>query len=732
MYSGNGKTPQSKKRRNKTCGGRANNRVWHEPRTARRSGLMFACGMALAFGTAPAWSQQSTLSLEPITVEGNSLYDMKSTEQTGGYAARAATVGTKTPATLRAIPQSVSVVTRDVIEDRNYTTLDELARSTPGLRVLSNSNGRSSIYARGYEYSTYKINGLPAPMASIYGTLPNLVAFDRVEVLRGPSGLLNSNSMMGGIVNLVLKKPTDTFQGHVVGRYGSWAQYYTGLDVSGPLMASGRLRGRLVAAKKDSEGFPDGNEVGSDTLYGALAFDLTDDTLLSFGVLRQSRDIVPNAGVPTDTHGNLLSYPDSAFFGADWNHFEMVSYDVIAELTHEFENGGHGHVAARYSDRSGNFNYILAGSGLQSGKASVRGVGRRYDQTALSLDANYSQTFEAMGNVSEFVVGVDYKRYETESFGGRYKDGNKYSPADFNSYPYVNIMAKGTLDEYSQTEAYGLYSKLTFRPFSSLALIGGARLSAYEVQYTDRNTHVAQNQEDSARITPYAGLVYDLNSHHSLYASYSTVFTPQTAVGPDGELFDPREGEQYEFGVKGSYFAGALSARLTLFRLNDENAAADVPGENYKAPIAERQVQGIEVEVTGSLTPNLDIIFGYTYLDTETKLEKTRQKGIFMLMPEHRANLWAQYHFTRGPLDGLRLGAGITAMSEFGSSRGIDAPGYVVVDAMVGYQFTDQLSAQINVNNIFDNEYYSRVGSKGTFNMRGEPINAMLSVRYDF
>src|SRR5699024_8856309 len=202
-------------------------------------------------------------------------------------------------------------------------------------------------------------------------------------------------------------------------------------------------------------------------------------------------------------------------------------------------------------------------------------------------------------------------------------------------------------------------------------------------------------------VYPYAGVFYDVNSHHSLYASYSTVFTPQTAVDASGHLHDPREGEQYEVGIKGSYFAGALNARLSLFRLDDENAAATVPGESYVAPIETRMVKGVEFEITGSPTPNWDLTFGYTYLDTDAELGTTRQDGIFLLMPKHRANLWAQYHFTSGTFEGLRLGAGVTAVGGFESSRGIKAPGYVVANTMIGYDFTDKFSAQLNVNNIF-------------------------------
>ncbi|SUO93202.1 Ferripyoverdine receptor precursor [Suttonella ornithocola] len=173
--------------------------------------------LTLAILSATSAHAQNAIRLDAITVEGNKLFNVTPTEQTHEYTAQAATVGTKIPATLRDIPQSVSIITTQNITDRNVQTFDQLARQTTGLRVLSNDDGRSSVYARGYEYDEYSIDGLPAQMESINGNLPNLSAFDRVEVMRGPYGLFNSTTEMGGVVNFVRKRPTETTQAEITG-----------------------------------------------------------------------------------------------------------------------------------------------------------------------------------------------------------------------------------------------------------------------------------------------------------------------------------------------------------------------------------------------------------------------------------------------------------------------------------------------------------------------------------
>ncbi|ABE59886.1 TonB-dependent siderophore receptor [Chromohalobacter israelensis DSM 3043] len=681
--------------------------------------------------------------LNTITVEGNRLYEMLSSEMTGGYTVDAATVGTKIPASLRDIPQSVSVITREAIEDQNFQTLDELGRRTPGMRVLSNDNGRSSIYARGYEYDEYNIDGLPAPMTSINGSVPSLAAFDRVEIMRGPSGLFNSTSEMGGVVNLVRKRPTREFQGHVSGSLGSVGQRNLQTDLSGPIDAEGRARGRLVIDHTGHPEFVDHNDNEQNDIYAALDIDLDASTTLGLGFLHSNKDIVVNNGQPVDSDGDLLYGRRSAFYGAEWNNFESRSNDWIAELTHRFANGGYGRVATRYSDRHADYNYAFGGSSLDDdGTLSVAGTAAHVDQQALSLDASYSQPFSVFGNVSEFVIGSDYKHYATDTESGRSR-GLTSDPVtldELNGLAYVDILASARASgrgySHSETtlEETGVYSKLTLRPVQSLALIAGGRASRYDVDYADRVADDRQSRSDT-EFTPYAGLVYDVDAHHSLYASYSQVFKPQTSYDADGDLLKPREGEQYEAGIKGSYFGGDLNARISAFRLYDENRAASPadPGASYSEAVGKMRIQGTEFEVTGGLTDQWDVIAGYTYMDTEVQeASTTRDDGIFLLMPRNIVNIWTQYGFVGGSLDGLHIGGGVTAMSDFNSSSGVEAPGYAVVDAMLGYDFTSHVSGQLNFNNILDREYYNRVGGVNTFNMVGAPSNVVASLRYDF
>ncbi|MHB0817474.1 TonB-dependent siderophore receptor [Stutzerimonas stutzeri] len=691
---------------------------------------------ALAQGVAP---QNEPVQLESITVEGNRLYDMPSSEESGGYTVEAATVGTKTPAALRDIPQSITVYTDDYIKDRQFVNLDDLAKYTAGLRTLTNDSGRSSIYSRGYEYDEFNINGLPAPMASINGTVPMLAPFDRVEIMRGPSGLFNSTSEMGGIVNMVLKRPTRDFQGSVTGRYGSFDTSYLETDLSGALTPSGNVRGRTVLAQADTNGEVDYNANTAQNYYGALEFDLSDSTMLSLALLHQKKDITPHNGYPTDASGNLLNLDRDTFLGADWNHFDGRTTDLISELTHRFDNGGFGRVAVRSSQRDTEFYYAFTGSAANAaGNATLTSTARDVEQDALALDASYSQPFETFGQVSEFVVGTDYKRYDTDYRAGGASaslgsiDVNDPASSSIPK-PAVNYRQRVVSDE----KEFGLYSKLTFRPVERLALIGGARVSWFDGDTSTttlaNGARTSGDVRENAKFTPYGGLVFDLDPWHSLYASYSKVFKPQTNVDVNGDIIDPREGEQYEVGIKGSYFGGALNARLSLFQLTDENRAArdqnNLSGTYYLS-IGEARIRGGEIEVSGNPLPGWELIGGYTYMDTD--IIKGDANAIFELMPQNQFSLWSNYELQGGPLAGLGLGAGITGMSHFQTATGIEAPGYAVMDAKLSYPLTPKLTATLDVNNVFDREYHSRVGSATTFNFYGPSRTVLVGARYEF
>ena len=679
-----------------------------------------------------------TEGLETVHIKGQRSYNAIATEKNGDYSSFAATVGTKIPASLREIPQSVSIITNQQVKDRNVDTFDQLARKTPGLRVLSNDDGRSSVYARGYEYSEYNIDGLPAQMQSINGTLPNLFAFDRVEVMRGPSGLFDSSGEMGGIVNLVRKRPTKTFQGHVAAGFGTHKQYKAEADVSGSLNADGSVRGRVMAQTVGASPRPAEENNHHETFYAAADWDINPDTVLGAGYLYQQRHLAPYNGLPADADGKLPSLPQHAFVGADWNKFKMHSHDVFADLKHYFGNGGYGKVGMRYSDRKADSNYTFAGSSLdKAGKAAAAGLGTDIKQKAFAFDASYSQAFSLGETANEFVVGADRNRFRSTNEQGRSTLSKSVALDDFRALPYNGILQNARAGNkgfnHSVTEENldetGLYAKTVFRPLEGLSLIAGGRVGHHKIESGDGKT---LHKASKTKFTSYAGAVYDIDGSNSLYASASQLYTPQTNLDADGNLLKPRQGNQFEVGYKGSHMDDRLNTRVSFYRMKDKNAAAPLNPKDrntrYSA-LGERVMEGVETEISGAITPKWQIHAGYSYLHSQIKTaSNSRDDGIFLLMPKHSANLWTTYQVTPE----LTIGGGVNAMSGITSSAGMHAGGYATFDAMAAYRFTPKLKLQVNADNISNRRYYARVGGTNTFNIPGSERSLTANLRYSF
>ncbi|MBD7948494.1 TonB-dependent siderophore receptor [Psychrobacter sp. Sa4CVA2] len=688
-------------------------------------------------------SEPST-TLDTIVVTANPLYAIDPSEDNNLYNANVATVGTKIPDYLENIPQSISVITQAKIDDLNLDTLDQIAKRTTGLRVLQNDDGRSSIFSRGYEYDQYSIDGLASPMASINGTLPNLAAFDRVEVMRGPSGLFNSASEMGGVINLVRKRGEADGKQILEANVSNPTGYGVTADLQGSLSADDSLVGRTVL-QYNQRANPVVDDIGgkdnqNSTVYVSVDKQLNDSSKFGLGYLMQDRQITPNNGLPTFADKSLISLPQDKFYGAKWNDFNSQSHDVFADFEHRLASAGVISAGMRYSDREADYNYAFAGSALVDNKTNVAGIGADIHETSLSADVNLSQPFKIGNHQSEYVIGADYKRFKTDNENARTQAlGKGLTVEQINDLNEVSIIEQArrgekgfalvhTENTLSET---GLYGKVNYKPIDKLSLIAGGRLSHYEIESDDKISNANASTDSSSKATGYGAAVYELTPNINAYGSYTQVFTPQYVANKDGELLKPREGDQIEIGLKG-HWQDTLSARLSAYRLTDENAAAPTKDGDQVA-LGKRQMQGVELEVNGEIMPNLQVSGGYSYLDSDIKQASSdRDDGIFLLMPKHSANLWVSYEADNWLARPLTVGLGVNAVGEFSSSQGIKADSYNTWDAMVSYPFNDQLTGQLNVYNLFNKDHYVRVGSLNTFNIPGDEREVKASLSYKF
>lgn len=698
--------------------------------------------MPLAGGAAAQDTDSNTLPIPMISVLGSS-YE---TEGTGSYTTDLISVGEKDVRRLREIPQSTTVLTRERLDDGGYTSLDTALRQTPGIVVLNNDNGRSSIFSRGFEFDTLYFNGLPAPLSSIYGTQPDMAIIDHIEILRGPAGLFAGTGEPAGAINMRLKQAQDQFQAKGTGTLGSWWNKRAEADITGPLNREGTIRARIVGAFQHVDSWVDvvENQVGVG--YGTLQADLTESTTATFSVSHMQRDIKPFNGLPTLADGTLLDLDRSTFTGADWNRFDNSVTDYIAEIEHRFDTGGHAKVAARYSERDVDFLYAYAGTAADAAGNvnSMTWLARDFDETSLSLDAHVSKPFELFGQEHNVILGADYRSFANTTYN---QTGSIAGP--FNLHDWDSDVAKPSVDYFTPPPAtqtartetdprqYGLYGQLRVKPLAPLTLIGGGRLSWYDATITNLISGGRNSDDVNARFTPYAGIVYDLTGWLSAYGSFTEIFQPQTQLDAGGNLLGPREGRQFEAGLKAELLDGGVNASIAYFNLRDNNRAVAVSPGVFEA-LGEVEAEGVEIEASGEVLPDWQIAGGYTY--TKTEYLNTAQAGsVFSTYtPEHMFQLWTKYTFNEnhGVLDGVYIGGGLKAFSSFFTvapgNVTIRAPGYVTADLIAGYEINDHLTAGLAVNNVFDEKYYARVGGPSVFNFYGEPrsINFRLTTQF--
>ena len=660
-----------------------------------------------------------------------------STEGTGSYTTGRLTLG-KGEQSLRETPQSVSVVTRQRMDDQNLTTLGEAMRYTTGMKTTSYGTGTDNIEARGYDLDSYQLDGVPvrAGQGSWSSGFLDLAIFDRIEVWRGPAGLLQGAGEPGGTVNLARKRALGEFALGGSLSAGSWDRYRGEVDVTGPLSEDGRLRGRFVNAYEDSQAFTDYVWWRKNVSYGTLEFDLDDSTTLSAMLVRQDGKSNPFYGLSSYVDGTLARLDRDTFIGADWNNKTEHLTFYLTELDHRLANGGQAKLTVSLLDRESdgeNNGWSSSFIDPASGEVRMVPIAIRSDERDINLDGFVSTPFEALGREHNLLLGASWQRYS----GGSAYNRSTYGMFATNQNifdPDVHIpkpdLPLGEVPDVEQSQA-SVYGQLRYRLLDPLTLVLGARVSDWRTE--DHDAH--SEQTESGQVVPYGGLIYDLDEHLSLYASYSTIYLPQTARDHDDRFLEPREGQQYEIGIKGEYFDGRLNSHFALFRIRDKNQAMQDPDDPFASIAAgEVESEGLEAEISGSLTERWELTTGYAYTRTEYIEADDALKGqpYSTGFPRHNFNLWTKYRFGDGWLDGASLGGGLKRVSEssyeVGSLRW-KQPGYTLASLQLGYRLNRHLDGTLTVNNLFDKYYYDRIGpTRQTY--LGEPRSTTLTLRW--
>lgn len=703
--------------------------------------------LALSFSAAALAAQDtpSPLTLGEVKINAESgVAGTATTEGSGSYTTGAMSTAVGLPLSIRETPQSVSVITRQRMDDQGMNDLNDVVKYAPGITLRKFGGDRQQFLARGFSIDNLMYDGLPTTLSSF--TLDtvagaDLAMYDRVEVVRGATGLMTGAGSPSATLNLVRKRPTATPQVSITTSAGSWDRYRTQVDASNRLNESGTLRGRIVAAYEDDKSYIDVRAKQRQTFYGVVEADLSDATTWTLGASKQRDDATSDWGsLPAGPNGENLHLPRSTFLSNDWAYWDRDNVTLFTDLTTRFDNGWTSRLAfAKVWAESNTFSsYLSAVKG--GGFAQSSG---QYDTTDVqtNLDGSLSGPFQLFGREHELTVGASRRQEKFDQKGGFW---SKAIPIDIYNFdpgviPKPDIADRTPYQSQNTATEEGIYAAARFNPFDPLHVIIGTRLSWYD--YDNRSG--AGDYKVTQQVTPYAGVIYDLNETYSVYASYTEIFKPQTQQDVAGSVLQPMTGESYEVGIKGEYFDGELNASLALFDMTQENRAyaLDTQPANclatnrtcYEAA-GEVRSRGLDAEISGALTPDWQASAAYTLVLSQYVKDKAFDKGNLFApnQPKHLFKAATTYHL-QGNLHKARIGADVLAQSKTYGRVGnghAEQGAYGVVGLMAGYRLDEHWDARVNLNNVLDQKYWQGIPTASGSGTYGDPRNVMFSLKW--
>jgi outer membrane receptor for ferric coprogen and ferric-rhodotorulic acid len=699
-------------------------------------------------------TEQSTAVLPQVEVSGWKMGD--TTEGTGSYTTGRAKTATPLSLSLRDTPQSISVVTQQRIEDQGLVTVTDVVNNVTGVSVNQYETNRAGFTARGFDIDNLQIDGIPTTWDQAWSSgevMGTLAVYDRVEVVRGATGLMTGAGNPSAAINLVRKRATSKeLTGSAELAIGSWNDYRTQLDVSTPLNKEGTVRARVVGEYNQRDSWIDLVENKSKTIYATVEADLTPKTLLSVGYTRQETD--PKGpmwgGLPYwYTDGSPTNWDVSKTSAAGWTSWSTEYYNAFANLEHEFDNGWKVRASVTHSDRKAD-SYLLYVSGVPdraTGLGMFPFAGSYVTHTKQDdIGLHASGPFQLFGRKHEAAFGYQHseQKFNSDSraadFGSASSDIGDFNHWNGAAYP-TPTWGAASFYESSVTRQEALYGVARFAITDPLKLIVGARVTNYTKTGHGLWTP-AYEVKNEHEVTPYAGLVYDLNDSWSAYASYTEIFQPQNMKNLAGSTLDPITGKSAETGIKGEFFDGRLNVSAAVFKIRQDNLGqaaglVDRGGlpEAYYVGTKGATSKGIEFEVSGQLAKGWNATAGYTSF----KAEDASGAEFNSVYPRKLLRLYTTYNLP-GELSKFTVGGGVNWEGRTytidpnapASTNGrIEQEAYSLVNLMARYEISKNLSAQFNLNNALDKKHFGMFAAYGAITYAA-PRSASVLLKYRF
>ena len=647
------------------------------------------------------------------------------TAPTKGIVAKESASGTKTATPLRKTPQTISVVTREQMNDQQPASVADALGYSSGVvtNYRGNSNRNDEVISRGFRYAPKLLDGLHYWLSSENGGAGQLDPWllERVEMVHGPAGVLYGQVSPGGLLMMTSKRPTAESIHEVKLSTGNRHYGEAAFDFGGKLNDDNTLFYRLNGIANTKSEFVKNSKQQRMAIAPAITWLPNEDT--SFTLLTSyqndpkagSRNFLPRSGTLYATPEGFTVPYDLNVSDSDFAKSKREQTSIGYSLDHSFNEAVSFTQNLRYSHRNEDYKYLVYGYDYSDHVMTRMPQHEETQTNEFNVDNQLKGLFET-GDVSHTVLGgLDY-RYSHIDLKLSRAYGTQYN-LDWTNPGRIDIdendlaLATSTLKTLNQ---YGVYLQDQMA-WNNWNLVLSGREDWSQVRTQDRlaNTDVTYN--DSA-FTGRAGLLYAFDNGVSPYISYSTSFEPVLAQpAPGSDPLKPTTGAQTEVGVKFQPVGSNTMMTVSWFDINQKNVLSSIDGTRYYNQIGKVNSQGIETEIHAQPTPEIKLIAAYTYTDATTKESDTAAEVGHSpaAIPRHAASAWGSYSFLDGALDGLTVGTGVRYVGKAGGDNTGEyyVPHYTLYDAMVKYELGQAVPAlkgtslQFNVQNLTDEHY---------------------------
>ncbi|MGP1207959.1 MULTISPECIES: TonB-dependent siderophore receptor [unclassified Serratia (in: enterobacteria)] len=670
-----------------------------------------------------------------------------------GIVAKESAAGTKTAASLRKTPQSISVVTREQMNDQEPASVADALNYTSGVITTyrGNSNRNDEVISRGFRYAPKLLDGLHFGLSSQNGGAGQIDPWllERVEMVHGPAGVLYGQVSPGGVVVMTSKRPTAQSIHEVKFSSGNRHLAETAFDFGGKLNDDNTLFYRLNGIARTEHEFVKDSKQQRVAIAPAFTWLPNEDT--SFTLLTSyqndpkagSRNFLPRAGTLFPTSAGYVPY-DFNVSEPSFNKSRREQASIGYSLEHNFSDALSFTQNLRFTHRDEDYKYLVynVNSDVNDHTVTRRAQHETQMTNEFGVDNQLKGLFDT-GEVKHTVLGgLDYRYSHSDS--KMYRDrGNDY-PIDWANPVRPSIdgsaltLVSSELKTLNQVGVY-LQDQLEWNNWN---LLLSGRQDWSQVNTRDRTAGGKEQTYNDAQFTGRAGLLYAFDNGISPYVSYSTSFDPNLyPSAPGADPLKPTTGKQTEVGVKYQIPGGNTLLTLSWFDITQRNVASYNRLTSAYEQIGEVKSKGIEAEVHAQPTPEIKLTAAYTYTDVVTKDSNSADEighspaGI----PRHAASAWGSYSFLSGALNGLTVGSGVRYIGDApaDATGQYDVPHYTLYDAMVKYDLGQASSAlrgaalQLNVQNLTDKKYVSSCsGEYACFYGSGRSIIASVNYRW--